>query len=242
MTLRIAVLNNNIDRSAFAQRFGNDGLKVVAGLQPWRPSWQFEVWHASACELPPDPGNFDGWVLTGSVSSVNEGAPWMLALASLVQRLHAQRAPLVGLCFGHQMVAHALGGRIGPSAGGWRVGAAQTHFREQLPCMVPAQSPLRLFAAHQDQVLQVPPGARVLGGDDWTPNASLAVGDHIFTTQYHPELSLEFMRALLDEHPHLWSPDQVARAREQIEQPVHATGFMGWIAQFLEQPRSAATP
>lgn len=235
MTRRIAILNTNTDRSAFAARFPDDGHKVIAGLEPLRPDWQFDVWQASDGVFPPEPAAYQGWVLTGSVASVNAGEPWMLRLADTVRLLHQRRVPLAGLCFGHQMVAHALGGGVGPSPGGWRIGTALTHYAVQLPFMQPEQASLNLYAAHEEQVLQPPPGARVLGGDAFAPHAALALGDHIFTSQYHPELSGEFMRALLDEYAGEWSPDLAAQARAQVEQPVDAALFMRWLAQFLEQ-------
>lgn len=242
MTRRIAILNNNTDTSAFAQRFADDGQKVAAGLRMHRPDWQYEVWHAHGGELPTDPDAYQGWVLTGSVASVNDGAPWMARLAELVRHLHRRQVPLVGLCFGHQMVAHALGGRVGASPGGWRIGTAPTHYRAApcagLPWMQPAQATITLFAAHQEQVLQPPPETEVIGGDEFAPSAALRIGRHVFTTQYHPELSREFMRALLDEYGALWPPALVAQARQQIEQPVDAALFMRWAAQFLEQAAS----
>jgi len=239
MTRRIAILNNNTDTSAFSQRFDDDGQKVAAGLRAQRPDWQFDVWHARDDEWPPHADDYQGWVLTGSVASVNDDAPWIHRLGEQVRHLHRRQVPLVGLCFGHQMVAHALGGRVGPSPGGWRIGTAPTHYRAQacaaLPWMQPAQASITLFAAHQEQVLQPPPEALVLGGDHFAPAAALRVGPHIFTTQYHPELSREFMLALLDEYSALWPAPLVAQARQQVQQPVDAALFMRWAAQFLEQ-------
>ena len=245
MSRRIAILNNNTDTSAFAQRFADDGQKVAAGLREQRPDWQYEVWHARDGDLPAEPEPFDGWVLTGSVASVNDDAPWMRRLAALLRHLHARQVPLVGLCFGHQMVAQALGGRVGPSPGGWRIGTAPTHYHREacaaLPWMQPAQDTLTLFAAHQEQVLQPPPETVVLGGDDFAPCGAMLVGRHVFTTQYHPELSREFMQALLDTYGTQWPAPLVQQARRQVLQPVDAALFMRWAAQFLEQTGSEDT-
>lgn len=235
--MRIAILNNNTDRSAFAARFPNDGQKLIAGIQPLRPDWRCEVWDAAAGQLPPEPSVYQGWVLMGSVASVNEGQPWMLQLADLVRWLHQRSVPLVGLCFGHQMVAHALGGVVGPSPQGWRVGSAPTHYTEQLPFMQPPQASLTLFAAHQEQVLKPPPASRVVGGDPFAPAAALMLGQHIFTTQYHPELSREFMLALLTEHASSWPTALVTQARQQVQLPVDSALFIRWLVQFLEMPR-----
>lgn len=236
--MRIAVLNNNTNRSACAQQFPDDGHKVVAGLQPLRPGWTFDVWQARDGVLPPETAAYDGYVLTGSVASVNDTVPWVLQLADRVRWLHSHRVPTVGLCFGHQMMAHALGGRVGFSPGGWRVGNATTHFNELQPWMQPAQPRVTLFAVHQEQVLQLPAQARAIGGDAFAPAAALMVGQHFFSTQYHPEFDRSFMRALLASDAAEWSADAVQQAGLLVEQPVHAALFMQWMAQFFEQPRS----
>lgn len=242
MTRRIAVLDNNPMDSAFVRAFPNDGEKVVAGLAPLRPGWTFEVWAAKHDELPPDATAYDGWVLTGSVSSVNDAQPWIHRLGDLLRELHARRAPMAGLCFGHQMIARALGGGVGPSPGGWRLGVATTRFVAPEPWMRHWQSDIALYAAHQEQVLVPPPGARVLGGDAWAPVGSLALGDHVFTTQYHPELSREFLQGVLREHGDEFPPEVAERARGELRQPVDAPLFLQWLAQFLELPRAGKSP
>lgn len=242
--MHVAVLNANVDRSAFARAWPDDAEKVIAGLRPQRPGWTYRVWQACDGELPPGDDAARAWVITGSVASVNDEAPWMLALEERVRARHVQRLPTAGICFGHQLIAKSLGGRVGPSPGGWRLGVATTHFNtpsnplhgaaEAPAWMQPPRAALRLFALHEEQVLQPPSAARVLGGDDFTPHAALQLGEHIFTTQYHPELSREFVLALLDAFGDEWPADLVARAREQFVQPVDAELFMGWLARFLE--------
>lgn len=232
--MRIAILNCNSFSADFARRFPDDGHKVVAGLQPLRPDWELEVWPVHADAFPPQPEAYDGWLMTGSVASVHDGEPWMLRLAALLRDRHARRVPLAGLCFGHQMLAHALGGRVGPSPGGWRIGTAPTQFAEQPTWMDPPQAGIRLFAAHEEQVLQLPPGARVLGGDIFAPIGAMAIGDHVFSSQYHPELTREFMLALLEAFADTWPAALVAQARQQVAEPVDAPLFMRWMAQFFE--------
>lgn len=238
--MHIAVLNANVDRSAFARGWPDDAEKVIAGLRPMRPGWHYRAWQACDGVLPPEDDAAEAWVVTGSVASVNDEAPWMRALEQRVLARHAQRLPTAGICFGHQLIAKALGGRVGPSPGGWRLGVATTHIThfggvaEAPAWMQPPLAALRLFALHQEQVLQPPSAARVLGGDAFTPHAALQVGEHIFTTQYHPELSREFVLALLDAFGDEWPAELVAQAREQFVQPVDAEHFMRWLAQFLE--------
>lgn len=233
--LHIAVLDCNTDDSAFSARFPDDAQKVIGLLQPLRPHWRFEAWAAKLGQLPPTADHADGWVLTGSVASVNDAAPWMQRLAGLLRGRDAAAQPTVGLCFGHQMIAHALGGRVGPSPGGWRIGTAPTHLTAHLPCMQPAQGLMVLHAVHAEQVLEPPSNARVLGGDTFAPVGMMAVGAHMLSTQYHPELSREFMLALFDAFGDEWPPEQVAQARRQVStQAVDAALFMRWLVQFFE--------
>jgi len=233
-SLHIAVLLMNTDRSAFAQRHPDDAQKVIAALQAVRPHWQFSAWAARDGELPEDPLAADAWVLTGSVASVTQPQPWMERSAEALRQRHAARRALVGLCFGHQLIAHALGGRVVRSAGGFRLGVADTALAMAEPWMDPPRNHLSLFAAHEDQVLQAPPGARILGGDAFCPVGAYAVAQHVLCTQYHPELSRPFMRDLLATFGHRFGPELVSRAAVQIEQNVDAEVFMQWVARFIE--------
>lgn len=240
MSYRIAVLLTNTDDSAFARRHPDDARKVVALLQPVRPDWRFECFDAKAGALPPAPARFDAEVITGSIASVNDPAPWIDALAARIARLHAERRTMVGLCFGHQLIARVLGGRVGPNPGGLRVGVAETRFGPPEPWMRPPLDMLALFAAHEEQVLDPPPGARVLGTSPHCPVASLAIDAHVFTTQYHPELRSPFVREMIDAFAPEFGPQVVARALGEIGRPVDADVFAQWIAHFVEHPRERA--
>jgi GMP synthase-like glutamine amidotransferase len=232
--VRVDVLLMNTDRSAFAQRHPDDSHKVITALQAARPDWEYRAWAARDGELPPDPLAADAWVLTGSVASVTQPEPWMELTAQAVRQRHAAGRALVGLCFGHQLIAQALGGRVARSAGGFRLGVADTALAVAEPWMDPPRDHLSLFAAHEDQVLQAPPGARILGGDAFCPVGAYAVAKHVLCTQYHPELSRPFMRDLLATFGQRFGPELVSRAAVQIEQDVDAEVFMQWVVRFIE--------
>lgn len=233
-SVRVDVLLMNTDRSAFAQRHPDDSHKVITALQAARPDWEYRAWAARDGELPTDPLAADAWVLTGSVASVTQPEPWMELTADALRQRHAAGRTLVGLCFGHQLIAQALGGTVGKSTGGFRLGVADTALAAHEPWMDPPLPRLSLFAAHEDQVQQTPPGARVLGGNDFCPVGAYAIGRHVLCTQYHPELTREFMRDLLASFGHKFDAQVVAGATTEIEQPVDAALFMQWVARFIE--------
>ena len=240
MKLKIAVLLTNDDTSAFAAAFPNDGQKVVNLLQIQRPDWIFEVLPVVDGVLPPSPFAFDGYVITGSPASVNdEKLEWLGPFLEFIRQIDTVKKPLVGLCFGHQAVARALGGQVARHAQGWGLGTAITHWRECGSWMQPFMAETTLMAAHNEQVTQMPPGASCLGGSDFCPIGSMQLGQHIWTTQYHPEMPLNFMQALLGYLADKLDAATLNRAHQSLSQEADASVFGRWMVQFIEQAKKA---
>ncbi len=233
MSRRIAILLTSNDESAFARRFPNDGEKVSILLRTQRPDWRYRVWSVKDGEFPAST-DADGYIITGSPASVHDSLDWITRLLALIRDLHARRVPLVGLCFGHQAIALALGGRVEISPGGWRMGIAATHFSKKLPWMAPYQPTLELYASHCEQVTQLPATAQRLGGDDFCPIASFAIEQHILTTQYHPEFSPTFMAELTEVLVRKLPVEVIAQAREELQREAQGEVFAQWMVNFLE--------
>jgi GMP synthase-like glutamine amidotransferase len=235
MNLRIAVLLTNDDTSAFATQFPNDGQKVVQLLQPLRPGWVFEVLPVKDGVWPSDTDAFDGYVITGSPASVNDDRlPWVGQLLDFIRAVDAARQPLIGLCFGHQAVARALGGQVARNAAGWGLGTAPTHWHLDRPWMTPPQATTTLMAAHNEQVTRMPEGAVCLGGSEFCPIGSMQIGQHIWTTQFHPEMPLVFMQALLGYLADKLDAGTMARAHASLANTADVPLFGQWMVQFFD--------
>ncbi|GGL92528.1 glutamine amidotransferase [Pseudooceanicola nanhaiensis] len=140
--------------------------------------------------VPEDPLECDGWLITGSKHGAYEDHPWIPPLEALIRKIHAAGVPLVGVCFGHQIIAQALGGKVAKHPGGWSVGRKIYRIEgEELP----------LNAWHQDQVTELPPEAEVVGESDFCRYAALSYGGRIFTVQPHPEYGGDFIGGLIAE-------------------------------------------
>ena len=237
--MRIGILMTNTDLSAFGQRHPHDGEKFEGLLKPLRPDWTFETVMVRDGVFPKDAGAFDGYIITGSPASVHDDLPWIAPLFSLIREIDLRRIPTIGCCFGHQAIAAALGGEVGLNPRGWGLGAADTHFARTDPCMQPHRKTIRLHAAHNEQVTKLPLGAVLLGGDDACPAAAYQIGGHILTTQYHPEMTPDFIAALVDELGGELTPADIARAKTELARPAESGVFAEWMVRFLEHGRAS---
>jgi GMP synthase (glutamine-hydrolysing) len=188
------------------------------------------VWRGA---LPPGPDACDAWLITGSRRSVNDDESWIRALEAFVVALHGARRPLLGVCFGHQLVARALGGAVERAAVGWGVGAHRYEVIARAPWMEPARETLALRASHQDQVTRLPEGARPYLRSDFCPLAGFTVGAHFLTIQPHPEFAAPYARALLDRRRSVLGEACWTQASASLAQPVDARVVGGWFLRFL---------
>jgi GMP synthase-like glutamine amidotransferase len=237
VSLRVGVLVTNTDDSDFAHRHPKDGEKFAKLLNTVRPSWQIKIYQVKDGTFPNRSDECDGYVITGSPASVNAGDRWIEQLLQFIRALYSANLPTVGCCFGHQAIAKALGGEVTRSSKGWGFGVSPTHFTVNKSWMNPESQNLNLYAAHTEQVTRLPAGAEVLGGDNFCPIGSFAIGNTFFTTEYHPEMSSDFFSELVDEYESYIGKDVAERAREQAKTPVDSILFAEWMAKFLEMQR-----
>ena len=232
IALHIAVLMTNTDESEFAQSHPKDGQKFTAMIHSVRPGWQVSVFSVKDGHFPPADMRFDGWLITGSPASVHDGEAWIDALKALIRSIDERRQPLFGACFGHQAIAEALGGQVGRNPGGWVFGLTETQMEG---------APIRLYSSHVQQVTALPAGARVTGGNAECPIGSFAVGDHILTTQYHPEMSHEFITALVEEYADDLPAEVTQRARAALSSGrADSSRIAERIARFFEEAQDKA--
>jgi GMP synthase-like glutamine amidotransferase len=183
--------------------------------------------------LPASLEECDGWITSPARASANDNEPWIADTEHVIRRLIAEERPFVGICFGHQLLARALGGQVERAPTGWGVGAQRYDVVDRLAWMVPPADQVVLIASHEDQVTKLPDDARLLARSDYCPNAMFTIGDRAFGVQAHPEFSAEISAVLTDLRVELIGAAAAAKARASLEQPIDRQTVAEWIARFL---------
>jgi GMP synthase-like glutamine amidotransferase len=199
------------------------------------PDLAFRVWRCLDGEIPDDIEAVDAWLTTGSKFGVNDGLAWIDDLEAFVRRLWKAGKPLVGICFGHQLIARALGGEVAKSEKGWGVGLSFNRVDERADWMAPWQPGLDLLVSHQDQVERLPQGARVLGGSDFCPAYLMQVGEHFLGVQGHPEFTKAYSRDLMALRADLVGARRVREGQASLSAPVDDALMVRWILAFMRR-------
>lgn len=188
--------------------------------------FEFETFSVVDGVFPSGTHAADGWLITGSKHGAYEDHAWIPPLEQLIRDVHAEGKPMIGVCFGHQIIAQALGGKVEKFAGGWSVGRTEYMLDGK---------PVALNAWHQDQVVELPADARVVGSSDFCANAMLAYGDNIWTVQAHPEFPADFIVGLIKTRGKGLVPDeQLEAANATLPQPTNNADIAAHMAQFFK--------
>ncbi len=171
----------------------------------------------------------DGWLITGSKFGVYEGHDWLPPLEDFLRRTYCAGVPIVGVCFGHQILAQALGGKVEKFAGGWSVGPVDYTGADGRRD--------RIMAWHQDQVTAVPADAEVIGSSDFCANAMLTYGNKALTVQPHPEFTAEFLGDLIEARRAIL-PDHIAEgAMARVNDPLTSRMLADRFETFFKKER-----
>ncbi len=193
-------------------------------LDRFLPGQDWEIFDLSEGQFPDSLDSCDAWITSGSRHSVYETVDWIAKFAALVSQLHQERRRLLGICFGAQMMAHALGGRVERAPEGWQVGIKEAGFTD-------GQS-LRIIHSNADQITVLAPGMVRLATSVANPNEVVAVGEHFLGLQGHPEFTADYAAKLMEARRGSLIPDDVVEAG--LTSLVQSADTAAWKALTLD--------
>ncbi len=233
--MRIGLLQCDDVAPELREAHGNYPEMFAALFHRVDPALEFVVWRCLDGQIPDDIDAVDAWMTTGSKYGVNDGLAWVDDLCGFVGRLWEAGKPLVGICFGHQLMAKALGGEVVKSPKGWGVGMSFNRVESLAEWMAPWQPNLDLLVSHQDQVSELPPQTRVLAGSDFCPFYLIQIGEHFLGVQGHPEFAKPYSRDLMLLRSGLVGEERVREGLASLSAPVDDTLMVRWILNFMKR-------
>ena len=234
----IGILETGRVSETLIPRYGEYVPMFEAWLRPADPGFSYRAYATVDGEIPDSPVECDAWLVTGSKHGVYDDLPWIAPLKAFLRAARTAGQPIVGVCFGHQILAEALGGSAVKSAKGWGAGVHDYEVLRRPNWMADAPSSFAIHAMHQDQVTAIPEDATVLAASPFCEFAMLAYGDpeapDAISIQPHPEFDEDYARALVEMRTGVAIPeDRSAAALATFGRAVHQHDFARWCAGFL---------
>ena len=234
--MKLGILKTDAVRSEWVPDFGEYPDMFISLLGKVDPDLEFRVYDVEQGEYPADIDEVDAYLITGSKSSVYDDKPWIATLMAFVRELDHRRKKLVGICFGHQLVAQALGGKTEKSPKGWGVGLHTHSFNEVPRWHDDEDLDFDILVSHQDQVVSNATGARVLAGSEFCENAVCQIGDHILTFQGHPEFVPEYSREIMEFRREMIGEQTYTDGMASLAVNPQRERVARWILNFLRDP------
>ena len=231
--MRVGILEADHLDEGLREQYGSYGDMFEALLKPVDGSLRFSRYQVTDCHYPQHIDDCDAYLITGSKSGIYDDEPWIQRLHDYVVALAGRRKKLIGVCFGHQLIAQALGGRAEKSGKGWGVGLSRSAVYGSKPWMEPAKETFTLITSHQDQVTALPPRAELIAGDEFCTYASYQIGDHILTFQGHPEFTPAYARQRMEDRREILGEERYQQGVASLDQDADHLVIARWIINFL---------
>lgn len=197
------------------------------------PQLNFQTYHVTQQEYPRDLEECDAYLITGSKSSCYEDVDWIHRLKQFVVRCHEQDIKMVGICFGHQLIADALGGAVQKSDKGWGIGVASTDITHEPAWLEPKQKQFKLLVSHQDQVTRLPQQAALVATNPFCPISAYSVNSSVLAFQGHPEFSRDYLQYIMTQRREYIGEQAYHHAKESLHQNEDSQLVAQWIVNFI---------
>jgi len=230
-------LLDTVPRSYWSTDLGiTESEKFIDFLMPVMTDTRFDQLFVAEGEWPASIDDYDAYLITGSPCSVNEGHLWIEKLQQFVRDCLVSQKKLVGICFGHQLIASALGGTVERRRDGWLLGAESFDIVDVQSWMIPTQRQCEIHHINQDHVISLPENAQLIGHSELCENSAFVIGDSVLAVQGHPEQPRRALENFIKELLLLGAnPQEMEYGRSRLLDEVpDANLWARWICEFLQ--------
>ncbi len=239
--LQIGILETGQNRPELVEEFGTfagwfEDLFAGSSLD-----LSFATFVVCKDEFPSHPEACHAYIITGSAASSNDSDAWIRRLEEFI-RISSKSVPIIGVCFGHQVVHKALGGRVERAKQGWGVGVHDYEVINAPTWMAGPPSQFSFCASHNDQVVEAAPESNIIARSEFCPIAATTVGSNVLTVQSHPEMRKAFSRELYGIRRELLGDQLADDAIASLGKPTNEQVFVNMVEQFLVARLGIATP
>lgn len=240
--MRLGILCSDAVRDELQSQFGDyPGMfESVLGQGAATEPLEYASYDVRGGEYPERLEECDAYLITGSRDSVYDDEPWIRRLGEFVLELDGARTPLIGICFGHQLIAHVLDGETASADVGWAVGVHTSEVLVQQSWMTPCPTRFRLISSHKDQVVTLPNRASLFAASEICPHGGFTIDGHILTFQGHPEFEPEYAAYLMTSRRDLLGEQRFAAGMASLEQRIDSALVAKWIVNFIHTATRAA--
>jgi GMP synthase-like glutamine amidotransferase len=238
MSMRICILETDLLRPQLIEQYHGYGRMFRQLFERQSITAQFDVFNVVEGCYPEADQAYDAYLITGSKADSFGTDPWILTLREYLLERYQRGDRLIGICFGHQLLALMLGGKTERAAQGWGIGVNRYQLLEQPEWMSPALESLDMLVFHQDQVTELPANATLLASSAFCPNAAYSIGDQVLCFQAHPEFVDDYELALLNLRREFLGEARYQQALASMSQAHQGVIVAEWMLRFAGQARA----
>lgn len=232
---RLGIVKTDKLKEEFVEQFGEYSTMFARRFEAIGVAFEWVIYDVRQGQYPDTIDEVDAYLITGSKASAYDSELWIDQLKVFVRELHAAEKKLIGICFGHQLIAEALGGKTEQSEEGWSVGVQKTQVHTVAQAYGLDADAYQVIASHQDVVTSPAKGADILASRPQCPVDAMGLGSHILSFQGHPEFDPSFMQQVLDMREDTLGEALHRQASNSLQMATDHLMVTRWIANFIQQ-------